>query len=183
MPLDGLLAAGCTITLADIVHPLPVRLRALASDGRVRLVTGDLSGALQPALAGRIAVERPVHADDLLSHDLLVSLNLLSQLPLAPFRLWRRAGLPEDALAEGARLIVRRHLDLLAETPRSLLVADVEQRDQADGNWRDLLHGLDPGPAEAEWLWPVAPPGELVTGIDERRVIARAVGLASAAPR
>ena len=183
MPLDGLLEAGCAITLVDIVHPISVRLRARREGGRVRLAAGDLSGALGPALEGRIEVGRPALADALSDHDLVVSLNLLSQLPLAPVRLWRRAGHDEGAVAAGAARIVRGHLDLLGQAPRALLVADVARRGAPDGVWSDLLHGIDPGPAEAEWSWAVAPPGELAEGIDERRVIARALGLASAGPR
>ncbi|HEY8566448.1 MAG TPA: hypothetical protein VIL65_13170 [Beijerinckiaceae bacterium] len=163
VPIDDLLSTFERIVLVDAVHLWPVR-RRFRREPKVSFVVRDLSGH-----AGLLERGDPPRADPLAdicdgpSLDLVISANLLSQLPLAA----------EDILEDGAdlppdlpRRIVEAHLADLASLPcRVCLLTDVVMRDVApDGtvlDSLDLLRGVAlPEPDEA-WDWTVAPRGEI----------------------
>ena len=146
------------ISLVDVVHPLEVRLIALLSKGRIRLISGDLSGALQlrePSSA--IFLEKNLR-DSLEDADTLVSSCLLTQLALPCSKRW--SGRFSDAdIAQTAQRIGQFHIDLLRNAKRSLLITDSAQRYGTD-DWVPLLPGLDlPSPSE-KWIWDIAPAEE-----------------------
>jgi hypothetical protein len=147
--LPVLAASFAEVILADRVHLWPVRLRARRFPN-VRLVSADLA----PAPGADPLAPWRERAD----LDLVVSANLLSQLPLLPTG---RAAAPESA----GREIVAGHLEGLRRFGcRVVLLTDVvsflRARDGRRGEERDLLHGVPPPPAEAAWEWTVAPFGE-----------------------
>lgn len=163
VPLPDLAAAFRRVVLVDAVHPWTARRQACRF-ANVTLLTRDLSGAL-PLLSGRaddlVPALPPVCSDA--ETDLVVSANLLSQLPILPVE--RIAGrCPQTADAFGRR-IVAQHLDALSGLrARICLVTDVEavEEDRAGRvvARTDLLHGADPGPPERDWIWDLAPFGE-----------------------
>ncbi len=176
VPLEHLAAAFATVVLVDAVHPWPARRRA----GRlpnVRLATANLSGVgpdgtLRDPLAdlpgqGLLGQEPGLQA------DLVVSANLLSQLPILPLdRLGSRAppGLGAD--------ILRAHLAALPRLGRQVcLIADTEAQEIGRGGRvferYGLLHGVPLGAPAREWDWELAPFGE-----ESRRyrVVHRVVG-------
>ena len=176
VPLADLATAFRRVVLVDAVHPWTARFQARRF-ANVALFTTDLSGAL-PLLRGR--------ADDLVPAlppvctapgvDLVVSANLLSQLPILPVeRLPDRSRWTAAALGER---IVAPHLDALAGLrARVCLITDVEaiEEDRAGRviERSDLLYGVDPGAPDDAWLWDLAPFGE--AGRD-RRIRHRVLG-------
>jgi hypothetical protein len=146
------------ISLVDVVHPLEVRLIALLSKGRIRLISSDLSGALQlrePSLA--IFLEKNLR-DSLEDADALVSSCLLTQLALPSSKRWS-GRFSECDIAQTAQRIGQCHLDLLGDAKRAVLISDSAQR-YGNDDWSPLLPGLDlPSPSE-KWIWDIAPAEE-----------------------
>lgn len=160
VPFEHLAARFAEIRLVDVVHPWPTRW-AVRGRSNVTLVTADLTrpGAVLAEGGGA-------------SVDLVISANLLSQLPILPVA---RSGASDPDL--GGR-IVRAHLDGLSRlAARVCLVTDVEQREEdRDGRETDrldLLHGeILPRPDES-WTWDLAPFGETAR---HRRLVHRVQG-------
>jgi hypothetical protein len=167
VPVDLLAARFERVVLVDAVHLPTVRLR-LARHRNLVFDRRDLTGALDwlaGRVGGRVAPLEDYLADD--SVDLVISANLLSQLPI-PLDNWierqngRAERFPEDVPARA----VRWHLDDLARFRCPVcLLSDVEMREEDRegkvGERLDLLHGAClPVPDEA-WDWPVAPFGEI----------------------
>lgn len=170
VPIEDLAAGFREVVLVDAVHLLATRLR-LIRHRHVRFVWRDLSGCAR-WLKGE-AEGREAPAEDLLlapDTDLVISANLLSQLPRA-LAAWAerhpsRAPMPADALARAA---VGWHLaDLAACRARVCLLTDTlcEVREDGAGVQErlDLLHGHALPPPDAQWLWTVAPPAETRDG-------------------
>ncbi|MFH6786029.1 MULTISPECIES: hypothetical protein [Methylobacterium] len=165
VPIDDLARAFRRVVLVDAVHPWRARWRARGRANVTRL-THDLSGTEGLLLGRRDALE-PVLPALCREADLVVSANLLSQLPILPVARLEAAGRLgswTDAEAFGRR-IVAAHLDALAELPaRICLVTDRDETEE-DRDGRvierlDLLYGVDPGPAPRGWDWVLAPFGE-----------------------
>jgi hypothetical protein len=160
IPLDHLAARFMEVRLVDAVHPWPTRW-AVRGRPNVTLVTADLTraGAVLAQGGGETV-------------DLVVSANLLSQLPILPVA---RVGASDPDL--GGR-IVRAHLDALARlSARVCLVTDVEQREEdRDGRVTDrldLLHGEILPASDDAWTWELAPFGETAR---HRRLVHRVQG-------
>lgn len=170
VPIEELSASFRDVVLADAVH-LPVTRLRLARYRNLRFVTVDLAGT-----ARWLAGEVPRREDALVAFntdpeiDLVISANLLSQLPLAP-ESWAedhpgRAPMPGSELA---RAIVDWHLtDLARFSARVCLLTDTRQR-EIDASGRivaddDLLHGAALPPPDEAWDWTVAPPRETGDG-------------------
>ncbi|AWN47732.1 hypothetical protein DK419_16585 [Methylobacterium terrae] len=175
VPIDALASAFRRVVLVDAVHPWRARWRARRHPN-VSRVTHDLSGA-QGLLLGARDAFGPLLPPVCRGADLVVSANLLSQLPILPVARLEaagRIGAWTDPEAFGRR-IVAAHLDALAGlSARICLVTD---RDEAEedryGRVReriDLLYGIDPGPAPREWDWELAPFGEAYR---DRRLVHR----------
>jgi hypothetical protein len=179
VPLAELSARFRRVTLLDVVHPW--RARWLARRHRnVDLVTQDVSGVLESLTHVRSPAQLPTPAparrwvdDDV---DFVVSLNLLSQLPVVTTRwLERRLGDGAgSAIADFAADLVRAHLDdLAALASPACLISDVEAV-RYDDRGREIerfstIADVPPPSATASWWWDIAPSPELGRGISERR--------------
>jgi hypothetical protein len=183
----GLLSRFERVVLIDAVHPLEVRFRAATSRGRIVCLAADLCG-LSPAPyigpAETIRTEGPAF-DRIRRADLVVSVNLLSQLVVVPVRRWARAGEPDEAIIRAARSVLEAHIGLLRSCRRALLISDAAHRFDG-GPWEDLLLGLDAGRRKKAGCGPSPPAGrrrtaasrnaawkregsaETVTGVDPR---------------
>lgn len=177
VPLAELAAAFREVVLVDLVHPWRARRLAVRFPNVTR-VTDDVTGALDACLAGGLPRPRPFALLDDPEVDLAISLNLLSQLPLAPVR--RLDGrVAEAALAGFAQDLVRGHLaDLERTRAATLLVADVERvvTDQAGRvlERTSLIADLPEPAADRSWWWDIAPAPEADPETSERRrVVAR----------
>lgn len=180
VPLAELAGLFERVILCDVLHLPGVRRRARKLPG-VELDRRDLTG-LGPRLladlrAGRapdLAVPAPEHFLDRQDLDLVVSANLLSQLPLPLLGFLARKwpGLEPEALERLAREIVEAHLAWLGRFAcRVCLVTDV-QRFKVRGE--TILESADPlfGSAlpapERAWDWDMAPRPELWPDADAR---------------
>ena len=186
IPIDDLSNAFRNVTLVDAAHLRKTR-RTLRRFDNVGCVEADVSGVALGLLlgAGKGADRLPQPAappmDASSSIDLVVSANLLAQLPIIPLRfLDRRLGLPGDAQHDYARAIMRAHLDHLAGfgAVRCLITETRSERVSDDGTVlesSDVLRGLELPMAERSWDWTVAPVGEVSRGFAIRNHVAAAI--------
>lgn len=190
LPLDQLSAAFREVLLVDIVHLPWVAKPAKRRFPNVRFFTADVTGAvhklggcidavlrgappppLPEAWPGLALGDTPV--------DLIVSANILSQLPLRPIDyLERRLGADhpydEAALNAFAHGLMRAHLDWACQKARHVcvftdsasIVYDREEQ-EIERNWR-IDPALLPNPDQT-WIWDIAPPGEFRRRQGQRR--------------
>jgi len=182
VPLEELSALFGEIVLADILH-MPEARRTAARYPNVRLLSADVTDAIKP---GSVPFSRDPKLPDLADSlpeadaDLVVSANLLSQIPYLPMRALRRNAptLTAPEIDVVARALIDNHLHLLDAVPGTVcLVTEVEHL-YCDGETvldrDDPLHGVHPGPPDGEWFWDIAPRPELGRAVDLRyRVISR----------
>ncbi len=153
VPVEELSKTFREVELVDIFH-MPATQKRVAKMPNVRLVTEDLTGGGETEwLAGA---------------DLVVSANLLSQLPLLPMELVQ--GKEEaDAFARG---IIEHHLDMLTALPGRVALVCETERVISDGD--EVLQSIDPlfgatVPAADKvkrWTWDIAPRPEINRRID-----------------
>jgi len=178
VPLARLAAAFRRVVLVDAVHPWRSRW-ATRAHPNVEHLSADLGGAVRwwREGTGTIAPTLPSVCTET-GTDLVISANLLSQLPIRPVeRLERsRRGVggvsPDEGDALG-RAIVAGHLSALAGvTARVCLVTDLDEieEDRAGRTIgrQDLLYGVALLAPERTWLWDIAPFGEI--GRDRRLI-------------
>ena len=109
------------------------------------------------------SIPRGLSLDDA---DLVISANILSQLPLIPTAFLRKTPtrLREDTLSKFSRDIVQSHLAFLETCPGTVcLITEIERqfRDGADIlETEDPLWGYRLEYEGAEWVWDLAPRGE-----------------------
>ncbi|MBT3359605.1 MAG: hypothetical protein HN403_08265 [Rhodospirillales bacterium] len=154
VPLAELAGIFEEVVLIDIFH-MPAVRRAAAKFRNVRLIAHDLTGGDLPESDA----------------DLVVSVNLLTQLPFIPRRV---AGESEDF----SRAIMAHHLEQLASVRgTTCLVTEVEHLVYAGDQLierTDPLYGISLGEPDREWFWDIAPHPELHRQYDTRyRVIAK----------
>ncbi len=109
--------------------------------------------------------------------DMVVSLNLLSQLPLAAKRFFDRKNIVSYDLDTLYQSLITNHLDYLqkfsAGNSQVLLITDIEKQIYQDGvqilvenTLQDLeLNGVLREPKDT-WIWNLAPRGELGSGFE-----------------
>ena len=170
VPLETLAAHWPRLVLIDLVHPRAARARASAlTNVAVRML--DVTGCVAALDAGTARPNPRPPALDLPTSATVVSLNLLSQLPILPLaRLARLRAQVHEAEAF-AQALVRTHVEWLEAMPvrRSALVTDVRRRwtvtPRRGGapvhEVEDTLHGYTMPTADRAWTWAVAPRGEL----------------------
>ena len=167
--LQELLSQADHVVLVDIVHPLELYWQRSRHKGRLTLMDRDLSFTLRMALRGQTGVGIPDAAflAEMQQCDLIISLNLLSQLPLGAHDIWTGQGLDEKRIDTLAGQIVSNHVALLQQTEQGLLITDrlVRLRGQDKGQplvgaWQDLLYGVSLPAPETDWLWTIASPQE-----------------------
>ena len=175
VPVAELSAAFERVVLADIVHLPTIKWRARRFPN-VALTTVDLTGVGQ-ALAASVNKPWPspcsVYGHDDPTVDYVVSLNLVSQLPLTPCdRVEGALGLAEGAADDYGRAIVAAHFAHLRgfRGARVLVIGDRQRvyrdRDDRIFETEDALFGMPIPAPDAEWEWDVAPLGsdEVVHG-------------------
>ena len=190
VPLGALTQRFQEVVLVDIAHPWQA-VRAAKQYDAVSLVTADVAGVAQAVSEispeGSLPPAQPFCLGEmgLGESDLLVSVNLLSQLPIVPLGLARDRRLAdEDTLERFGTAIVEAHLaGLRGHQGRIVLISDLERLvyDPGQENAEDDASGVGRVSAifEAEvpmpdrsWWWNIAPKGEL----DRRYSVANKVG-------
>ena len=175
IPLTDLAARFRRVELVDLVHPLALREWVRGLDN-VHLVETDVSGAARAVHDLSDGPPPEPAPDETLAQDadLVISSNLLSQLPLllldrleasAP---WITA---EDRLAF-ARSVVDHHLALLQhQTGRVCLISEVLRLfhdNERPIDKADPLFGAAILYEGEEWWWDIAPRPELAKDTDVR---------------
>lgn len=171
VPLDLLCTTFQRVLLVDAVH-LPMVKWRMRSRARVGLLTRDLTG-LSGVISGASTARTPPLADLSADEeiDLVVSANLLSQLPLGVETLIEGGSAAAARLPPGAATrTIEWHLeDLAAFSCRICLLTDVIMHGE-DQTGRivetlDLMRGRAMPPPDDSWDWPVAPFGEIEHGV------------------
>jgi hypothetical protein len=170
LPLDELTRAFERVLLVDLIQPWRARLGALFRP-RIELIEHDATealGALEAAVAagGALPDIRPARFLDDPEIGLVVSLNLVSQLPYVPLRYLDAKGSADEAAREAfGRRLVERHLDYLrafaARGAVTLLIGDVERiaKDKAGAELGRVSAVYDAAFPEGgeEWFWDICP--------------------------
>ena len=164
VPLDELSQMFDKVTLVDIVHPEPVKIRA-ARMSNVQLVTADLTGgAVQQAMRSSSFhsflewLPSAALALDLSEFDLVVSVNLLNQLDILLCDYLRKRFMVSDTeLLNVRKMVQQQHIDWLPHG-RTCLITDYCQvdipLDGAPETETKLVHvDLPHTPPDAEWEW------------------------------
>lgn len=143
-----------------------VRLRGLTLPSNTRYETRDAHGAAERIHRGKSLEDRTPPLAAYRDADCILSVNLLSQLPILPLRALRARGLissgQDRVLADQ---ILREHVsDLLDHPGKTILIGDANHTHFAPGGSILENHdftepaGLD-APVET-WTWPIVPEGE-----------------------
>ncbi|WP_132254446.1 hypothetical protein [Methylobacterium segetis] len=173
IPLATLAESFAQVRLVDAVHLWPAR-RAAGRYRNAERVTRDLGGSAALLLRGETdlhdAVTPLCSAPDV---DLVISANLLSQVPILPLDWYDERGWPEPP--DLGRRLVSAHLDALGRTKaRVCLVTDTVEieldREDRETDRLDLVHGVALPPPDRCWDWDLAPFGESSA---DRRLIHR----------
>lgn len=177
VPLAALAKRFDEVVLVDLLHLREARCQA-KSFPNVRLVASDVTGVAAAVHAGGLPLA-PGGALSEADADLVVSLNLLSQLPLLPVA-WASHRHPSDAVKAFARTLVEGHLEALTHCPGTVcLIAETERR-ICDGETvletEDPLHGVALPPATREWTWNLAPRPEVDKAYDVRLRVRAVLG-------
>ncbi|HVI52929.1 MAG TPA: hypothetical protein VM661_17100 [Candidatus Sulfotelmatobacter sp.] len=164
VPLAQLAARFRAVYLVDLFHPWSARLKALRF-ANVHLVDLDLLGIAvdgdPKAAPSRLRDWRRYLPGPV---DFVVSLNLLSQLPLRPLERWG-----EDLGEAWMTRVMLGHLDDLRQGPgRACLISEFCHRSYDDRGCLievdPLLAGMNLPEPLSRWVWPLAPLGEMSAG-------------------
>ena len=149
-----------SLILVDIVH-LPKIRKRFQNTPDVRLIEQDVTGLVRPLFYRKESKAEAV--DSLPKADLVISLNILSQLPL---NLIKYAGkhhipLPDDFAGQ----VMVAHLGMLKTlAPHALIIGDVARCYYQGGELVDketAVPDLNLPTPQDHWDWHIAPKGEL----------------------
>ena len=166
LPLAALAEAFQDVILVDVLFMRASRQQAAAFDN-VSLLVHDLTQSLTKIEAGIPEVAAPDRFLDDASIDLVLSVNVLSQLAIIPnVYLNRHFGADERRDVAVGQALVQRHVDYLQQfTCEVLLVTDVERiiEDRAGFEVARMSAVFDVSlpSADDEWDWSIAPYGEI----------------------
>lgn len=170
VPMDHLLLRFSKIILVDLVHPRQVRQK-WSGHSNVELLEQDLLGVADELVAWRpgspLPTPRPPDLSFLNAH-FVISANCLSQLALRPRQYLESVDyrLQNSELDAYCRKLSHAHLKMIRGLNRPhLLIADFETRayDQT-GLLVEKAHpfyDLKDLRMKEEWIWKIAPRGEL----------------------
>lgn len=138
----------------------------------VELHLSDLTGVIEPLVEWRPRLPLPLPSSEVLAEldpvppDCVLSVNLLSQLPLLPMEYVQRRGVGRHAAENFGRAILQAHLAGLQAFGCPVgLVTDASRiwRSRAGEAVMQESAVLDIAlpAADREWLWPLAPRGEI----------------------
>ncbi|WNK01426.1 hypothetical protein L2D14_08320 [Thalassospiraceae bacterium LMO-JJ14] len=174
IPLRVLAAKFATVVLVDVCFLKQTR-RNVWRHPHIEMQTCDITGVAEAVRRGEIP-DRVV--PDMLSledADLVVSANVMSQLPLVPLAyLRKRHGLTDAETARTfAEGIFRAHLELLKACRGTVCLITEVERQFLDGGVvlgsEDPLCGVEPDKKGAEeWFWDIAPRPEASPDYDIR---------------
>lgn len=181
VPLAVLSRAFEEVVLLDIHHPAESR-RAAARFANVKFISADVTGVAEDVFraARRNQAESPPKCSPPVlrpeKFDLVVSVNLLSQLAVIPcnFLKGHCPAVSADALDTLTKDMVDSHLKWLSQTAvQACLVTDVERVETLTNGSvisKDIVGGADMPEPDERWDWNIAPLGGI---FKDRSVIHR----------
>ncbi len=163
VPIQLLTAEFQHVLLVDAVHLAPIRWRYQTCQFIVR----DLSGVANWLVQRASGFEHPL-ADFIANTniDLVISANLLSQMPIFPEEWMEKHPNKSTHLPKNlAQKVVQYHLNALTQfsCPVCLITDTHLQEHDLSGtitDQMDLMRGVSLPPPDATWLWNLAPFGE-----------------------
>ena len=165
VPLKELAASFETVVFVDLYHPKAAKVAA-AQYENVELVSCDVTGIAKPLRAAVRTgkdLPQPEPPQDLFKDaDLVVSLNLISQIPVAPHQLLSKYDVYDEAFVQDYMAgLIQNHLDWLkTSSGQVVLIGDFERQYLKDGQIQsreDLLFGVQLPKPDATWDWDIAP--------------------------
>lgn len=171
LPLPELAARFGRVVLADACF-LPVTLRRLRAWPNIEARTFDASGLILALSYWRPGQPLPEPDAGVLSGfdpatpDLVLSLSLLSQLPLLLLERLEAGGVALGARQALGRRIVEAHLQGLRRFSCPVGLVSESRRIFRNRAAEEIftesaLYDVTPPVAEREWTWQLAPPGEI----------------------
>ena len=176
IPLEYLSQTYQKVTLVDLVFLPAARKRCRAWEN-IELLEYDVTQSLHGIWLGSNEVKPPNQSMISADIDAVISLNLVTQLPLLPLK-WLRAHYSlSDAESEVlAQSLIQNHLNFLRRCRSALLIADVLGQSLEDGKVVDEYDpwwGIDVPHSPSQWTWEIIPDGEVRRHYQQRhRVMA-----------
>ena len=154
------------VLLVDVVHSLAIRVSAWRRK-KIELISHDITESLLSIFQGKTRVSEPQRFLSDTSIDLVVSLNILSQIPFIPEQYLEQTKRLDPKVVDNiGRGLVCAHLKYLQKFKGTVcLIADIE-RQVFDVNGHlistvSALRDLNLPWKGNTWLWDIAPLGEL----------------------
>lgn len=171
LPLAELSPLFSRILIFDVAVLASARRQA-RQFANVELRMVDLTGLVEPLAEWRPRLPLPLPSGESLAEldpvppDCVLSVNLLSQLPLLPMDYVQRHGIGRQAAESFGRAILEAHLAGLKSYGCPVgLVADASRiwrsRTGETVMQESAVLNIALPPADREWYWPLAPRGEI----------------------
>ncbi|MDG6778193.1 hypothetical protein QCB44_05685 [Thiomicrorhabdus sp. zzn3] len=179
IPLAQLSQRFDEILLVDLVFLRSARSQ-IASYRNVHLVEWDVTESLLSLYRCESKLASPKRWLDDSEIDLVVSLNLTTQLPLLPFDwLTRHCSISDEQAERMAQALISQHLHYLRQFAQCgskvCLIADrYAQRFDTRGQEIerfDLWWGQKVPKTERQWFWPLMPLGEVSAGYSQTHCV------------
>ncbi len=163
LPLKALARAFEQVVLIDLVFLREARRRA-AQYKNVILQQQDVTGALEALLKGQHQPQRPCW-DGETPVSLVVSLNLVTQLPLRPAQFLLKQGVAPERIDAYGRALIQAHLDYLNQFTGAqiCLIADRHIEERRQGRVVDVIDpwwGVPSPKPQRQWWWQAVPAKE-----------------------
>ena len=169
IPLEILSARFNEVVLVDVAHLNRVR-RQTRQFSNVKLAEADITDMTDAILAYQMGDALPTSTLNIPGYDehtdLVISLNLFSQLPVTP-RIWldRKFNIEHETFYRWSAHISEQHLSALTQLDCSVLVmGDMSHtclQHEVEINRDDFMVDLHLPLPDRSWSWPVDPLGEL----------------------
>lgn len=188
IPWQALSRMFSKVYLVDLIHSRAVQ-KKVRTFPNIILVTKDVTGVIQPLFEMQHRFQKS-KLEEILPEgplfkfspdnpvDYLVSANVLSQLSLLPLEFLKKHFFySKEALQAFERSILSKHIEVLKKSNCPFcLVSDVESltfdKEGLKIEQNDLLCGLHLPVPQSEWIWQLAPFGEIdAQHRTERRVV------------
>ena len=132
----------------------------------LKLIVHDVTESLDDIVTGNLSIRSPTRFLDDDQTDLVISLNILSQLPILPsVFLEEHLQINQDDIQKMSRTIIECHLDYLSNFSGTVcLITDIEREIfDSSGKIMRKFSALNdvPFPWQSQtWIWEIAPLGE-----------------------
>lgn len=173
VPLASLSEQFERVLLVDLLFLKSAR-KKIQPYPNIQLIEADVTESIQTVYQGQITPNKPQRWLDDASISLVVSLNLITQLPLLPAKWLIKQGGYEDGEIESlSKLMIQQHVDYLsAFNGQACLIAD-RWDTEFDRNGK-VVDEFDPWweikqpQTLTEWDWELVPIGEGKPGLSQK---------------